>query len=302
MIFEGDTGVIEAIKEKKRLIDAGERNDHIRPLLIIDGGFMKGVYGVGAALAFDELGFIQVFTNFIGISSGAATLAYTLSGQSQLGSTVIIEDCTSRRFLNFWRFKNPEDEAFLQRVFEGCTGRKKLETQNLINRNFFIGLSVFETAKPFLLQPKTREECLVGIRASISMPGAVSDLVIINGIRYIDGASSEPHVLEMGYETIDATHVLIITNQDKDTKNILWWDRLITKTIWRNRLSPRLLDVALRRRKIRHNWVHTVLQDPKKPICFVWGNGSIASFERDPEMVKMVIEKSRQWWLKQLAR
>ena len=300
MIFEGDMSVIEAIKEKKRLMENRKEHEHIRPLLVIDGGFMKGVYGAGAALAFDELAFLPVFTNFVGISSGAATLAYTLSGQSQLGSTVIIEDCTSRQFLNFWRFKNPEDTAFLQEVLEGCTG-KRLETKDLVNRNFYIGLAVFETAKPFLLQPKTREECLVGIRASISMPGAVSDTILLSGVRYVDGASTEPHILKKTYETIDATHVLIITNQDKDTKDILWWDRLITKTIWRSRMSPRLFDVALRRRQIRHTWVDTVLKNPEKPICFVWGNGSIASFERDPEVVKAVIEKSKLWWQELLS-
>jgi len=45
MIFEGDKGVIDAIKEKKRLMEAGEAHGHIRPLLIIGGGLMRGVFG-----------------------------------------------------------------------------------------------------------------------------------------------------------------------------------------------------------------------------------------------------------------
>ncbi len=85
MILEGDHSVIEAIKEKKRLSEEDKPHDHIKPLLIIDGGLMKGVYGVGACLALEELGYVDSFTSFGGVSSGAATIAYLLSGNGEVG-------------------------------------------------------------------------------------------------------------------------------------------------------------------------------------------------------------------------
>ena len=51
MIFEGEHSVIQAIKEKKQLMDEGLPHDHIKPMLFFDGGLMKGTYGVGAGLA-----------------------------------------------------------------------------------------------------------------------------------------------------------------------------------------------------------------------------------------------------------
>lgn len=79
MILEGNNSVIQAIKEKKRLMDAGEAHDHIQPLFIIDGGLMKGVYGTGAVIAIDELGYTTCFSAVAGVSSGAVAAAYLLS-------------------------------------------------------------------------------------------------------------------------------------------------------------------------------------------------------------------------------
>ena len=62
MIFEGDKSVIAVIKEKKRLMEEGEPHEHLRPLLFIDGGLMKGAYGIGASLALEELGLDHVFS------------------------------------------------------------------------------------------------------------------------------------------------------------------------------------------------------------------------------------------------
>ncbi len=91
MILEGDNSVIDAIKEKKRLMDAGEAHEHIKPLLIIDGGLMKGVYGTGAVMAIHELEFTQAFTGVVGMSSGAVAVAYLLSG-NMIGARTMSEE------------------------------------------------------------------------------------------------------------------------------------------------------------------------------------------------------------------
>ncbi len=123
MIYEGEHSVIDAILEKKRLMDAGGEHDHIRPLLIIDGGLMKGVYGGGAVLAFEELGLASVFTSAVGISSGAPTVAYLLSGEVRKSASLFYEECCSRKFLNMWRFWNQVDTFYFDAVFRGVTGK-----------------------------------------------------------------------------------------------------------------------------------------------------------------------------------
>ena len=117
MIFEGDNSVIEAIKEKKRLMKAGEAHEHIKPLLFYDGGLMKGAYGVGAGLAMEELGLNHAFTSVVGVSSGAPSAAYFISGDTKRGASLVWEECCSRRFINVWRFWNQVDTFFFSAVF-----------------------------------------------------------------------------------------------------------------------------------------------------------------------------------------
>jgi len=297
MILEGDRSVIEAIKEKKRLLDIGAKVEHIRPILIMDGGLMKGVYGVGAALAMDELSIFGVFNAAVGVSSGAPTLAYALAGSVKIGSTILYEESCSKNFLSFWRWRNPLNIYFFRQIMEGLTG-KLLVSEAVVSSKvpFYIGLSKYSSAQPFLLKPENSEELYSGIQASIAMPGAVSDVITIRGIRYVDGASTQPHVLQHSCEQFDATHILVITNQDKTTGDILWWDKLLSQTLFRFRMGTILRRVTINRRKIRHAWVDSVLVNPATPICFIWGNGSVGSFERDSQKIKDTIESSRVWW------
>lgn len=84
MILEGDTSVIKAIKEKKRLLDTDAPHEHIRPLLVICGGLMRGVYGGGAVTALSDQGYGEVFDDIIGLSTGAPTAAYFWLGKRDL--------------------------------------------------------------------------------------------------------------------------------------------------------------------------------------------------------------------------
>lgn len=302
MFFEGDSEVMNSIKQKKNLMDAGLPHEHLRPLLIIDGGLMKGVYGAGAALALAELNMTSCFSALAGVSSGAVTAAYMLSGNVKIGSSIFYEEACSRKFRPRFDLKNILNTIFFQEVLAGKTN-KGLEVDTILSHTIpmYIGVSEFATGKPVLITPTTDEELLVGIRASISMPGAVSLPAIVNGIRYVDGASTDPHVLEHMLATIEATHVLVITNQDKGTKHISWFEHFVNNSFFRSRMTPLLRTAANWRREARHAFIEKTLEKKIKPVLFVWGNGSVKSYERNPEIVRGAMEKSRQWWLTELV-
>lgn len=302
MIFEGNTAVLEVLKEKKRMMEAGLPHDHLQPLLIIDGGLMKGAYGTGAVLALEELGFTNCFCGVAGISSGAVAGAYLLSGNCSIGASVIYDEACSAQFRPRFDLKNVINVRFFERVLAGDTGKGlKFDTIFAHPIPLYIGVSDFTTAKPVVLQPTTPTDLLTAIRASISMPGAVSEPAVLAGVRYVDGASTEPHILSHMYETIEATHVLIITNQDKGTKHISWAEHFINNTFFRYRTNPTLRRAANWRREARHRFVETILAQPTKPVLFVWGNNSIESKESNPEVVYGVVEASRLWWRAQLS-
>lgn len=305
MIFEGDRSVIDALKEKKRLIQNGKPHDHIKPLLIIDGGLMKGVYGAGAVLAFDELSYTECFSSVTGISSGAVEGAYLLSGNRAgwIGATLFYEECCTKTFRPRFDMRNVINTMFIERVLRGETG-KSLDFDKIFSTKIplYIGVSDFETATPVLLKPTTQSDLLTAIRASISMPGAVSLPAILNGVRYVDGASTQPHILGHICETLPATHILIITNQDKGTKHISWFEHFIHSTLFRGRTNAILRHAANWRREARHAFVEKTLRLQSKPTLFVWGDNSVNSMESNPIQLKETIEKSRRWWLEQLTQ
>jgi len=215
MIFEGDRGVISAIKEKKRLMEAGEEHGHIKPLLVIDGGLMKGAYGVGGALALQEFGLTEAFDNVVGISSGAPTAAYFVADDVSSGSSIIWEYCCSKKFLNMWRFWNQVDTDYFMSALKDST-KYRLQTDKILRARpkLHIGVANFQTGKPSLLQPATEPGLFDSIQASILMPNVSNDIVHINDIRYVDGGFTNPHVLTCVLGHMEVTHMLMITNQD----------------------------------------------------------------------------------------
>lgn len=70
MLLEGDIQVLSVLKEKKRLLEVGEAHEHVKSLVVIDGGFMQGAYAVGAGLASEELDYTQAFSHVVGVPVG----------------------------------------------------------------------------------------------------------------------------------------------------------------------------------------------------------------------------------------
>lgn len=297
MIFEGDQSVIEAIKEKKRLKDAGAPHAHIKPLLVIDGGLMKGAYGVGAGLALEESGYSTAFSNVVGISSGAPSAAYLVAGEVYIGAGLVWDECCSKAFINKWRVWNQVNTNHLIDAVRGATG-KGLDTEKVFAAptELYIGVSNFSTGEPSLLKPQDGEGLFQAIQASILMPNVSTDKVTIDDIRYVDGGFTRPHILKKAIDEIEATHVLVITNQDYTATTIPRLERFLNHTLFRWRMPKPLRFAAHERRKERMKAIAYLEKEYGKPYALVWGDHSIKSTEQDPYKVRAVIEKSRTWW------
>ena len=305
MIFEGDKNVIDAIKEKKRLIGGGELHGHIKPLLLIDGGLMKGVYGVGGALALEELGLADSFDDVVGISSGAPTAAYFVSGAVKSGSSVIWKYCCNRKFLNMWRFWNQVDtDYFISAIRD--SNDYALSTEEILNARskLHIGVADFETGKPELFAPTNETDVFNTIQASILMPNVSNDIVHINAIRYVDGGFTNPHILMKVLEKIEATHILMITNQDHVDQlvpDLPFAERFLNHTLFRRRMPKLLRFAAHERWRTRLEAIDYLRENSSISCAMVWGDRSIKSMERDATKVQEVIEASRLWWHKLLG-
>jgi predicted patatin/cPLA2 family phospholipase len=297
MILDGDASVIDALRDKKKLMNEGSDHSHMRLLLIIDGGLMKGVYGVGAAMALQELGFSHVFSDVVGVSSGAPTAAYFLAEDTKRGSTIIVEEVASKKFFNMWRIFNQGDTRFLINVLKGSTG-KKLDAERVLKHKtkLHVGVSHYKTAKPTLINPQTDVELYNALHASFSMPGVSVEKVYVRGERYVDGGFTKPHIIKEAVESINATHILLITNQDKGVSTVPRLERFINTLFFRFRMSRALLSAARHRREERLRTLKEYKESLETPMAIIWGDGSIGSFERASEKVNETIIKSRVWW------
>ena len=296
MIFEGEHSVIQAIREKKRLMDAGEPHDHIRPALIQGGGLMRGTYGVGASLALEEMGYTDTFTSLIGVSSGAPIISYFASGTARKGLTVMLEDCSSPRFVKLLRFWNQVDTKYFMRIVRHDE-KKRIDVQRVLENpaQIYFGVAEYATAKPRLLKPKNEDHFFKTMHASINMQNVSPYKVIIDGVHYADGGFSKPHMISEVIKEIRPTHLLVVANNDRSFTPISWVERMLNRTVLRLRLNGILAQAINSRREARDNAVAEAFASDVK-TAVVWGDGSVSGMEKNSEKISATVEASRTWW------
>ena len=301
MICEGDGSVLTAIKEKKYLMETKQVHDHIQPLVIFGGGLMKGAYGVGAALALDEMGFSECFSSIVGISSGAPIAGHFLAGSIQSGVRVVTEECCSSRFSNAWRFWNQVDTKYFMDIMEN-DAHKKIDVDKVLKKptKLFFGVSEYKTGLPKLLKPDSKELFFKSMHASLTMQNVSTHRTYIDGVHYADGGFTKPHVVSIVLGEIQATHMLFITNNDKDVGSISRTEKIINRTIFRLRLNGAFVS-AINARKVERDKAIANSFASDTPMMVVWGDGSVGSLERDPRTIASSIEASRTWWRGLLA-
>lgn len=298
MILEGDMSVVRALKEKKRLMEIGQPHDHLKILLICDGGLIKAAYSVGVGLALEELGYTNVFSDVVGVSSGAPSAAYLLGGNINVGSTLVYDECCSRQFLSRWRFWAPVDTNFIIDVLRGTTGKSlKIKEIFASPSRLHIGVSDFETAEPKLISPTSASELYESIRASILLPSVARGKVFLNGRRYFDGGVSEPHIISEAVAEIDFTHALILTSQNHNDNQVSLFEKLVCSTIFRHRISAKGLLAFNNRKKARQEALAKLFENKNIQSLLVWGDGTIGGTERNSEKIKAVVQRYKKEWL-----
>lgn len=296
MICDGDQSVFQALKEKRRKMEAGEPHDDITPLLIFGGGLMKGAYGVGAALALEELGYSDVFTNVVGVSSGAPTAAHFVAKSTKRGVSILTEECCTRRFANPWRFWNQIDtEYFIDTMRHHKDKRVVADEVLAAEATLHFGVGEYTTGLPKLLVPHDEESLFAAMHASLTMQNVSRHRTYIDGVHYADGGFTKPHILQEIIDTLKATHIVFITNNDRVFGSISSFERYMNRTLFRLRLNGPQVTAINGRREEREKAMFS-LWSSSIPSAVIWGDGSVGSLERNPERLAASVESSRIWW------
>jgi predicted patatin/cPLA2 family phospholipase len=296
MIFEGEHSVMQAIFEKRRLIETAQDHSHIRPLLIQGGGLMRGVYGVGAAIALEELGYSKAFSTLVGISSGAPIIAYFAAGKARAHLPALLNECMTSRIINPWRIWNQVDSKhFIKQVEQHPEMRLPAEAVFAHPAETFFAVTEYKTAHPKLIKPRDAEHLFQAIHASVNMQNVSSAKVYIDGIKYADGGFSRPHAISEVSEQLKPTHILLVTNNDRNFIPISPVERILNRTLFRLRLNGVLTQAINARREARDEAIAGLVAGDV-PTAVVWGDGSVKGVERNTAKLAATIEASRTWW------
>lgn len=225
--FEGSPNVFKRLEEKRRLLEAGLPHNHIRPILIILGGGLRGAFSAGAVCALKDAGYIHptnpaldTFDAVIGSSTGAPVAACFLGGNLPVGATVYHEECVDRPFFSLSRYatgKGPAaDVQYLCRVFRGEEGRKPLNQSRIYasRSKFFTAATRVESGKIELLDAKkTHPDVVEAVHISIAIPGLYKPHVEHKGVRYTDGGFGHPYPIDTILKKFPrATDVVVVSN------------------------------------------------------------------------------------------
>lgn len=202
---------------KQRDLSAAE-GKRFKIVLLILGGGMKGPYSAGQALGLHEMGLGKVFDVVVGISAGAGTAAYFSAGEEQarIGTSLFYEECTTKNFIDFRRWKKIMDVDFI--VHSMRRGEKALDQKAIMDspQELYVGVTKAETFESELINVKTAKPDMISpFHASMAAPIAYREAVEVNDGKYIDGAF-DPMPVEKVIEKFHPTDILILPNTPFD--------------------------------------------------------------------------------------
>ena len=199
-----------------------QSNNSNKVALVLEGGAMRGLYTAGVLDVFMEND-IKVDTIF-GVSAGALFGINYKSGQIGRALRYNLKYAHDKRYMGMYSLITTGDVMNKEFCFNKLVydlDPFDIEAYNKSKVEFYAVVTNVDTGKAEYIEIKDGGKDLEYLRASGSMP-FVSNLVEINGNKYLDGALSDPiplkKALDMGYEKI----IVIQTRPAGYTKTKSW--------------------------------------------------------------------------------
>ena len=235
---EGDK-VLSLLQTRKKQGYQREKHDDGNHLaLVIEGGGMRGVAAGGMVTGLEEMGLNNCFDTIHGSSSGAATAAYFLCGQADIGTSIFYEDLCDERFLSFKRLyqgKPIMDTGYL--VDHVMDRIKKIDFEQLKKKKDVLHILTTDIDKG---EPVTwsvfrqYDEYRQALKASMTLPFIAGGPIELRGHRLMDGGLLQHIALSSAFN-VGATHVLVLQTCSRE-------NQLRPLPNWRGYVVARLLE------------------------------------------------------------
>lgn len=251
-------GVIDIIKARRaRGSQCDEISDGRKLALVIEGGALRAISSAGGAYVLAELGLSDVFDEVYATSAGVMNASYFISGQPLLGISVYFENCTSRKFINPFRFWKILDVDY---IFDQVVPiEKPLDVARVLGTRTRLYVAVIDSSsgEAFVVDTKkTRTPLVQVLKAANAIPVYYNRTVAVDGRPCIDGGIGIPFPLAQALEN-GCTDVLVLSTKPVSyvSQQPSWKNRMIFNMIFAqgNEVMSRVFnDRHLRSREARN--------------------------------------------------
>ena len=211
--------------------------------LVIEGGGFKSVFSAGVLDAF-LINRFNPFDIYIGVSSGAMSLSYFISGQYKTYFSLSKEVSVSTDFLSYRHAFSEQGYMDLKFLTKYAQENNPLELQKIKestkNKKFYVVATNLDDGKAVYLEPNKHNiyKCL---RATSSLPFFTKGKCKINGIDLMDGGWSDPIPVKSASD-FGANKIVVIRPHPLNYEiNELSYLGLIAGYWWKN--NPKVRDI-----------------------------------------------------------
>lgn len=279
--------MLRRVREKAALLRAGDaRHTALRPVLVLGGGGMEGIFSIGALHALAGAGLTKGFEAIVGISAGAANGAYFLAGQTGIAREVYRDHLTNDEFIRLSRRSRIVDIDYLIGVLRSVRPLD-VAALRIARSSFFVGVTTLE-GESELIDVKQAPDPFVALKASMAMPILYNGTTEFEGRLFVDGGAADPLPLAHIVEQFQPTDILVISNESPS-----FFGRLRTTLIERalaprylREFSPEFRD-AFRKRNLRFYRSIKEVADGRAP------QGVCAGLIACPSLLKRFVTKDR---------
>lgn len=202
--------VLKRLLERKQ----GKKDKH-KLALIIEGGGMRGSFSGGAMMALEKLGLSDVFDYLYASSSGSCGGAFLLSHQTDLGTSIYVEDLSGFKFIKPWKLNRAADIDYLCDVV--FRQKKKLDVKKVVKSKtiFKVFVADANNGKCSYYTNKDKVDLIEVIKASCALPAFYNKPVKIGSNKHMDGRIEKAIPIENAISD-GCTDVLIVTTVPED--------------------------------------------------------------------------------------
>lgn len=213
--------VIEIIASRMVAKHAGQPFDDIAVLgLAVEGGGMRGIISAGMILALKDLGMLDIFDHYVGVSAGSLNLSYILAGQSGLLTSMYFEDMQDKKNLSLLPTHRGDRTILdIRRMHQQALELKPLNTYAL-EKDYLQSLhltvsNLTETCGKILTIQEAGSDYFTLLFAGSTIPFIAGDAWNINGNEYLDGGIFYIDPTQAAQE-LGCTHTMTLYTQPQN--------------------------------------------------------------------------------------